>query len=365
MPPPSTGVPLAPSQTPVSENTKQAIAAIHSLLARSTTYNEHYTPRSSHTQSRPASRPDHSLSSRLSLRPWTAESRGKYSHCAPDDSFYYPYLEYAYTPRQDTSPTTVSKVAQDSEQGRKECGTIEEEEDTVAAEEGNEGEDRQEEEEEQEVKQKVEMSDAATQTDEAYFKQHSDVYPSPPPPDAAQQQQQQRPHTVHVSAIQTSPPSTSSPTHTRKPIDALTAKLYKLPLIDSPPLKTKRTTATQMPVSPARSPPAIQLSKKVGTLASSFDKFNTQQPSVSQKLYSLSKASREDSRLGKCCDAASKPRSVESTRRMIQVFNGYSKAKTLKRFTQQYQDPVPDLRHFSIREGKRHFIHGTHAYYYH
>lgn len=363
LPPPSTG-PLSSattSTTPVSENTKKAIETIHSLLARSTTYREHFTPRSYPTQIKPCSRPDHSISSRLSVRPWTAESRGKYSHYTPDDTFYYPYLEYAHTEHEESRYD--SKAAPDSEQGKRECNPIPEEE----------GDDVQEEkdslkieEEDDDDVQDIETSDAETQTEEGYFKQHEEdvIYPSSSQPE-------QITHGVLDYSTQT-PDTTLAPP--RKPIDALTAKLYRLPLIDTPPVlgsKDQRSTPIRASTSPAKSL-GIHLSKRVGTLEPSSYSTKKQisstgmpQQSVSQKLHTLSKVTQDDSRLGKSRGLVLKPRSMESTRRMLQVFNGYSKSKVLNRFNQQYQESAPDLRKFSTREGKRHFIHGTHAYYYH
>ena len=59
------------------------------------------------------------------------------------------------------------------------------------------------------------------------------------------------------------------------------------------------------------------------------------------------------------------PRSVGSTRRLMGLYNNFSKTEVLRRFHDQYPEDVPDLRDYSIREGKRHVIHGHHAYYFH
>ena len=55
-------------------------------------------------------------------------------------------------------------------------------------------------------------------------------------------------------------------------------------------------------------------------------------------------------------------RSAVSTRRM---FNSFSKTEAIRRFQERYPGNVPDLRDYSIQEGRRHVIHGHHAYYYH
>ena len=59
------------------------------------------------------------------------------------------------------------------------------------------------------------------------------------------------------------------------------------------------------------------------------------------------------------------PRTVDSTQRLNILYNGFSRTETLKRFREQHPENAPDLRHYSIREGKRHIIHGSHAYYFH
>ena len=56
------------------------------------------------------------------------------------------------------------------------------------------------------------------------------------------------------------------------------------------------------------------------------------------------------------------PRSAVSTRRML---NSFSKTEAIRQFQEKYPGNVPDLRDYSIQEGRRHVIHGHHAYYYH
>ena len=59
------------------------------------------------------------------------------------------------------------------------------------------------------------------------------------------------------------------------------------------------------------------------------------------------------------------PRSALSTRRLMTLYNGFSMTEVLRRFHAQYPEEAPDLRDYNIREGKRHVIHGNHAYYFH
>ena len=56
------------------------------------------------------------------------------------------------------------------------------------------------------------------------------------------------------------------------------------------------------------------------------------------------------------------PRSAVSTRRTMTTF---SKTEAIRQFHERHPDNVPDLRDYSIQEGRRHVIHGHHAYYFH
>ena len=54
-----------------------------------------------------------------------------------------------------------------------------------------------------------------------------------------------------------------------------------------------------------------------------------------------------------------------STQRLMSLFNGFNKTEILKQFHKEFPENAPDLREYSVHEGKRHIIHGSHAYYYH
>lgn len=56
---------------------------------------------------------------------------------------------------------------------------------------------------------------------------------------------------------------------------------------------------------------------------------------------------------------------TEATRRLMGLYNGFNRTEVLQRFHEQYPENAPDLREYSIREGRRHIIHGSHAYYFH
>ena len=58
-------------------------------------------------------------------------------------------------------------------------------------------------------------------------------------------------------------------------------------------------------------------------------------------------------------------RTAEATRRLMGLYNGFNRTEVLQRFHEQYPEKAPDLREYSIREGRRHIIHGYHAYYFH
>ena len=58
-------------------------------------------------------------------------------------------------------------------------------------------------------------------------------------------------------------------------------------------------------------------------------------------------------------------RTAQSTRRLMTLYNGFTRSEVMKKFHEQYPEKAPDLREYSIREGKRHVISGSHAYYFH
>jgi hypothetical protein len=58
------------------------------------------------------------------------------------------------------------------------------------------------------------------------------------------------------------------------------------------------------------------------------------------------------------------PRNILSSRRYADLRDSFSRSKAMERFHDSYRDPLPDLRE-SSRDGRRHFINGYHAYFYH
>lgn len=59
------------------------------------------------------------------------------------------------------------------------------------------------------------------------------------------------------------------------------------------------------------------------------------------------------------------PRTAQSTQRLMSLFNGFNKTDICKRFHEEFPEKAPDLREYGLQNGKRHTIHGSHAYYFH
>lgn len=377
MPPPSTTQlrtpPYTGTHTP-GPSTQSALDTIHSMVSRSTTYRDHFTPRT-HTQLQPSSKADYLVFSMQSHRPWTNESRGKYNTDFPTGP---PLLD----PLSDDEEEAESEVCE----GEKPLTQVQEEEEMLPEESSAKQDDDKtlptdgqsiiesasaggercaEDETTGGDKQEADTSEASTQTEEFYFGERNSALNSP----------QSSPHytsyslppatgnTPQPSSEASSPrPGTSAPS--RNPIDSLTAKLYKLPLLDpgrgTPSSKPAAVTAhaTEEKLGSGSSSPFTAAGKQDLEYRRSFS-----QPSVSHKLQALSKVQRSDSMEGS--SQLRTPRTVESSRKMMEVFNRFSRSESMKRFNQHFRELTPDLRQFSIRQGKRHIIHGTHAYYYH
>ena len=169
-------------------------------------------------------------------------------------------------------------------------------------------------------KEGVEMTDVGTQTEDEYFLEESKMLPQE---------------------------ITNTPSF--GPIDVLTAKLYKLPLIDKSSAIPKQKECSARIGETVKSPTCSSPSR-----------------SISQKLYQLSAENNQESkpRSGARSETYT-PRTIESTRKFMRLYQGFSRSEILNRFNKQYEEVVPDLRQYSIQKGKRHFIHGSHAYYYH
>ena len=287
----------SPSQvhSPISPSTQNGLNSIHKMLTRTTTYAEQYPsaggmPRG--TQN--ILRLDYSFRSRGSHRPWTAESRGKYSRvvgAVPTDTDFqtsdrdthgYRQLQPSYCRDCDCSPPeSIPKPNIEQRQ-----------EDEPSAESIQKSE------------HKTEKVDSSTQTEEEYF--HYSFTPSSP---------------QQANLVQ------------------------KLPSL--------------VPTIPeANCTPAI---RQVYNPSSNYDTNDSYRP-VSGLTPRREQAPRFDGAVS--ADVVT-PRSVDSTRKLMGLYNGFNKTDILRRFHEHFPERAPDLRTYSAKEGKRHIIHGSHAYYFH
>ena len=61
---------------------------------------------------------------------------------------------------------------------------------------------------------------------------------------------------------------------------------------------------------------------------------------------------------------AAVPRATQSARRFSDLYS-FSRSQVQRQFHQQYPEQAPDIREYGIQTGRRHVIHGYHAYYFH
>ncbi len=310
----------------ITPNTQRALESFQGLLTRSTTYGEHFHQSPSGIQ--PSSRLDYSFRSRESQRPWTTESRGKYS--CPYNTLHI------------LSPlTSPSQLSEHSWEEGNEDESLTDNSDTaiipvdvqykkmVSKEEipssASEVTNMPVTSPERVVRKGVEMVSVYTQTEDEYFCNENQMLPSPE---------------------NNKFPEVSSDFTPNRSMDILTSKIYKLPMIERP------ITAT---VPEGEDPQHVNKSQ--------FNELKSPRRDTilvrSQGVKNLAMSHRVDD------NKVSTPRTVEATRRMADLYNGFSRSEILKQFNHQYQEKAPDLRRYSIREGKRHVINGTHSYYYH
>lgn len=290
---------------PITPNTQQALNSIHTLLTRTTTYSEQFassTPRGIHTPNIISL--DNSFRSRQSQRPWTAESRGKYSRKLPP------------TPYSTQQKTSGYLFGTENYQGQFEHSNYQPQSEPIMEHPAATGFDLgMEGEKSPTTKVKV---DQATQTEEEYFSEQST-------------------HTEKQTEDKL--PALTPSAHVEDTKSDHVQESYKLPQLShniAPPEEG-------LPIQPV----------------------NTDRP-ASAYFYTQSEGYTDNLRHKRSFSAnAYIPRTVDSTRRLNSLYNGFSRTETLKRFHEQYPETAPDLRHYSIREGKRHIIHGSHAYYFH
>lgn len=195
--------------------------------------------------------------------------------------------------------------------------------------------------------------DVGTQTEEEYFETRSraaseDMLLTPP---------RENIHSVPTAGgatagIPVSPPGVSTG---KPPLDALTARLFKLPLISRP---VSAATGYYSKTQPQQSHIVGDAQYPARTDAESMTAYWP---------HPLSPMIEEDE--GPGIDGEERPlytpQIVESTHRLAKVYNSFDRSKILQRFNKEYPEMAPDLRKYSIRDGRRHVIHGSHAYYFH
>ena len=235
---------LAPSARPHTIASHEAMSKIHNMLARTTTYSEQFSAPRKPQALQNFFQIGYLFRSRESNRPWTAESRGKYSRVAS--------ANLATTGRHldasaDCTGPPPPQRAEDESEGESERSECEETEELPV------------------------MVNASTQTEEQYL----------------------------------------------EPV----------------------ATSTALPSLVTDAPDSHHATKTGSALQS--------QCSQSHEA---------------ACHSLATPR---STQRLVSLFNGFNKTEILKRFHDEFPEKAPDLREYSIHEGKRHVIHGNHAYYYH
>ena len=330
---------------PITPQTERALESIHSLLTRSTAYSEHFLPpypSAGVVQS-------NSVLSCNSQRPWTVESRGKYCGKIPVSPQYNHLKD---TIEEDVENEFLSDYKIRKLNYKEECDVKKEQESSNTVQFKDQTESIHLEKERAKEK---EMVDVGTQTEEEFFEQE-DKYAS-----LNYDQDEEAPIT---------------------PIDILTSKLYKLPLFGrhaTPVVANNRpaTVSLERPASIVSKTPMKSINTAMAAVQQNKETFQSDDCSnqhlahvdtklpLSQQLYQLTPVAQEyKSRLVKEIDSGYIPRTVSSTRRMTELYNRYSRSAILKRFHKQYQEVAPDLRQYSIKEGKRHTIHGSNAYYY-
>lgn len=192
--------------------------------------------------------------------------------------------------------------------------------------------------------------DSWTQTEEEYFDNTSNVLPHLPNTNASQVQ--------HVSQNSTS-------------VGSQAAQMYKLPLMESRQLVKDVTVSAgeKSNVQPTLRLCEVSGPNKMDT--SQFVRFPSAKRPLSAFVDSLSQSAyhqKPNHTRSYSADAAATcytPRTAEATKRLMGLYNGFSRTETMRKFHERYPEKAPDLREYSIREGKRHIIHGSHAYYFH
>ena len=392
---PATGyLPPSSSQSspPITPRTNEALNTIHRLLTRTTTYTEHFPGQQIQANNngdgnqKNILRLDYSLRSCVSQRPWTSESRGKYCRRIP------------MSPRVESESDNVSEADSDrlgdsdgvvlfsllkgaeshkkaETQGEvkshKEVGSHNGEVEThIKAVEDSQNEQIITNDSKEATSSnyfvkikghgRLNMVDSSTQTEEEYFV--NTATPNAPLPQLSDTPSTTAPH-IQLQASQPAPPQHQ-------------AQAYKLPRVNTLQSAKKVTIPSSKESSGAQQPSLssrlLEASSKTSTLldTSQLVRFPSAKRPLSAIIDSLPAYNamlKPQHVRSYSADASYVPhiRTAQATRRLMTLYNGFNRSEMMRKFHEQYPEKVPDLREYSIREGKRHVICGSHAYYFH
>jgi hypothetical protein len=198
------------------------------------------------------------------------------------------------------------------------------------------------------------MVDSSTQTEDEYFT--NTATPNAPLP-------QLRNTTLKTTAT----PQLTASQPTQSP-----AQAYKLPQTGTshPAKKVTIPSSKESAGASLRLLEASSISESNKTDASQLVRFPSAKRPLSAFIGSLPeyKATMKPQHTRSYSADGSYPphvRTAQATRRLMTLYNGFNRSEVMKKFHEQYSEKAPDLREYSIREGKRHVICGSNAYYFH
>ena len=341
----------------MSPQTQEALASIHKTLTRTTTYSEHFPGHSTGVQN--ILRLEEST--RGSHRPHTAESRGKYGSSRGRTGFT---SDDGATDRHHHQTHTMSESQNqefDFETGNEAHPVQKQTKKLAYAGNGNDL-DATEQIHDESKANKEEDINHRTAGDSAEAQTGAQL--NPPEETTSEELKASGEHTKMDKATQTDPEDFT------QPIQSLTysANIHSRPESQSRLPHISHTGHLTQMEHDSPKPSRDYLKPDAGhshyKLPRSRSESENKLPTTGTQFQSL--PSWAHGRRPHSADSlySYTPRTVSSTRRMMSAYD-YSKSDALRRFHQQYRETTPDLREYSIREGKRHVIHGSHAYFFH
>lgn len=198
------------------------------------------------------------------------------------------------------------------------------------------------------------MVDSSTQTEEDYFS--NTAAPNAPLPQLS--------NTTSATAPQ--PQASQLTPQPQSPV-------YKLPQVGQTQSAKKVTIPSLKAISRGAQPSLKSLeasSKPSDVDASQLVRFPSAKRPLSAFINSLPKYNamlKPQHARSYSADAGYTPhvRTAQATRRLMTLYNGFNRSEVMRRFHEEHPEKAPDLREYSIREGKRHVICGSNAYYFH